>query len=273
MVTRWTQELLDEARSLTLASRYRSALRRLLVILDVYPDQPEALKLASRAVRLGYRRTTDAGPDETLEPEHLFDSRLNPIFCACDSPGCEVSWVSAYHEVAGHASASIANLLGARCTSCDVTLCRRHLPAEGSGVLACARCGRPLDSAPPPNGRRHTNQTPRLNKRLAHAIVLVEGRRPPSAEFMTELCKHVMPDVFEDGPRINGFNERKFTGDGYDLGLMFGLTADDAYGTDDYDIQVYPGRQAGRRGQRWVIVKVFENRPKHVDPDNPEAPS
>jgi hypothetical protein len=270
MVTRWTQELLDEAHSLTLASNYRSALSKLLVILDVYPDQPEALKLASSVVRLGFRRATDAGPGEALEPQHLFDSRLNPIFCACDAPGCEVSWVSAYHMLDGFASAMISNPLGAYCESCEVTLCRRHLPPERlDGALNCARCGHPLDAAPPPNGRQRTNQSPRLNKRLVHVIVLVEGKRPPSAEFMTGLCEHVMPDVFEDNPRVNGFNERKFKGDGYDLGLMFGLTADDAYGTDNYDMQIYPGQQAGRGGQRWVIVKIFENRPKHVDPDNP----
>ncbi|WP_146607779.1 hypothetical protein [Spongiactinospora gelatinilytica] len=269
-MTTWTQELLDEAHSLTQASNYRSALSKLLVILDVYPDQPEALKLASSLVRLGSGRITDAGPDEALEPQHLFDNRLNPIFCACDAPGCEASWVSAYHMLEGSAGALIRNPLGARCESCEVTLCRRHLPAERSdGVLNCARCGRPLDAAPPPNGRQRTNQTPHLNKRLVHVIVLVEGRRPPSVEFMAGLCKNVMPDVFEDSPRINGCNKRKFKGDGYDLGLMFGLVADEAYRTDNYDIQIYPGRQAGWRGQRWVIVKIFENRPKHVDPDNP----
>lgn len=96
MVTRWTRELLDEARALTQAREYRSALRTLLRILDVHPDQPEALELASGVVRMGSRRTTDA-----------------------------------------------------------------------------------------------------------------------------------------------------------------------------YDVRVYPGTQAGRRGQRWVIVKIFENRPKHVDPDTP----
>ena len=270
MVTRWTQELLDEAQSLAQVSEYRSALDKLLVILDVYPDQPEALKLASSVVRDGSRRKTDASPGEALESQHLFDSRLNPIFCACDAPGCGVSWVSSYHEVQGYASATILNPLGARCDSCDVTLCRRHLPAKRpAGVLDCARCGRPLDAAPPPNGRTETNQTPRLNKRLVHVIVMVEGRRRPSAEFMTGLCKDVIPDVFADNPRISGFNKKKFEGDGYGLGLTYGLAADDAYGTEDYDIQVYPGRQAGRRGQRWVIAKVFENRPKHVDPDNP----
>lgn len=267
MVTKWTRERLDEARSLTQAREYRAALTRLLQILDVHPDQPEALELASGVVRLGSRRTTDAVPGEALEQRHLFDNRLNPIFCSCDAPGCEVSWVSAHFMTKDYAGAVISNPLGARCASCDVTLCRRHLPADAS--LACARCGAPLDAAPPPNGRPRTNQTPRLNKRLVHVIVLVEGKRPPSPEFMTELCEHVMPDVFEDEPRINGFNERKFKGDGHDAGLMAGLMADDAYGTDAYDVRVHPGYQAGRRGQRWVIVKIFENRPKHIDPDGP----
>lgn len=272
MVTTWTRELLDEARALTLESRSRSALHTLLTIFDVYPDQPEAQKLASSVVRLGSRRTTDASSGERLEFPDLFDSRLNPIFCACDAAGCDVAWVSAHHELGRYTSATIANPLGARCASCDVTLCRRHLPAGGSGALECARCGRPLDAAPPPNGRRETNQTPRLNKRLIHVIVLVEGKRPPSAELLTSLCAHVMPDVREDSSRISGVNHRKFTGDGHDLGLMFGLTADDAYGTDDYDLRVYCGQQTERRGQRWVIVKVLENRPKHVDPDNHPTP-
>ncbi|TDD86691.1 hypothetical protein E1293_09270 [Actinomadura darangshiensis] len=268
-MTRWTQELLDEAQALAQASRYRSALGKLLVILDVYPDQPETLKLASSVVRLGSRRTTDAAPGEALEPQHLFDSRLDPVFCSCDAPGCEVSWVSAHHMLEDYAGATITNPLGARCPSCDLTLCRRHLPIGESGLAGdCERCGALLDAAPPPNGRE-TNQTPRLNKRLVDVIVLVEGKRPPAADFLTELCGNVMPDVFEDAPHIHGLNERKFKGDGYDLGLIAAFTADDAYGTDDYDVRVYPGHQAGRRNRRWVIVKIFENRPKHVDPHNP----
>lgn len=268
MVTRWTRDLLDEARTLALASNYRSALRKLLVVLDVYPDQPEALHMASGLVRDGQRRTSDASPGEALEARHLFDSRLNPIFSECDAPGCGASWVSA-HYLVGAATAVVSSPLGARCESCGVTLCRRHLPAQGSDLaLTCARCGGRLNPAPPPNGRRQTNQSPRLNKPLVHVLVLVEGKRPPSGEFMTELCEHVMPDVFDNDPRITGFNERKFSGDGSDWALSLGLAADDAYSTDAYDVQVYPGQQAKRRGQRWVIVKVFENRPKHVDPDN-----
>lgn len=269
MVTTWTQGLLDEAQNLVLARNYRSALGKLLVILDVYPDQPEALNLASMVAREGSRRTTDANPGEVLEPRHLFDSRLNPIFCECDAPGCAVSWVSA-HYLVGSAKAVVSNPLGVRCESCGSTLCRRHLPGGGSGgVVNCPQCGGTVNAAPPPNGRQRTNQSPRLNKRLAHVIVVVEGKKQPSAEFMTQLCEHVMPDVFEDNPRLNGYNERKFKGDGSDYALMLALAAEKDYGSDGYDIHVYPGQEAGRRGQRWVIAKVFENRPKHVDPDNP----
>lgn len=269
MATEWTQDLLDEAQALAEDRNYLSALKKLLVIFDVYPDQPEARLLASAVAREGSRRTTDARPGEALEPRHLFDSRLNPIFCECEAPGCTASWVSSHYLVQG-SEAVVSNPLGARCKSCGVTLCRRHLSSQTvQGALSCPRCRGSLDGAPSPNGRRRTNQTPRLNKPLAHVVVLVEGKQPPSPAFLTELFQHMTPDVFDDSPRLTGHNERKFKGDGSEFALMLALAANADYATDDYEIQSYPGQQAERRGHRWVIVKVFENRPKHVDPDNP----
>ncbi|MPZ28756.1 MAG: hypothetical protein GEV12_20755 [Micromonosporaceae bacterium] len=123
----------------------------------------------------------------------------------------------------------------------------------------------PLDTAPPPNGRTSV-QTERLNQPLDHVFVLLEGKRPPSPDFMTSLCAHVMPDVFEDDPSITGTNARRFRGDGQNLAMAFVVEANDAYLTPEYDLRVYPGKEAGR-GPRWVIVKIFEARPKYVDPD------
>ena len=273
MVTRWSQELLDEAVSLHGAKRYRSALGKVLTILDVHPDQPQAHEIAAAVIRSGASRTTDASAGETLERRHLLDSRLSPIFCSCEAPGCAVSWVSAHYLTAG-SQVMTTNPLGARCEACGVTLCRRHLPApDRYGVVhGCPRCGGPLDTAPPPNGREVT-QTQRLNKRLVHVVVLVEGKRAPSPDFMNELCRDLVPDVFDDDPRITGYHERKFTGNGSNLALLLTAKLSDAYLTDEYDVRVYPGQVAGRRGQRWVIVKVFENRPKHVDPDDPGSTS
>ncbi|WP_187438063.1 hypothetical protein [Actinomadura decatromicini] len=51
MVTTWTQGRLDKSTSLLLDREYLSALRELLVILDVYPDQPEGLRLTASASR------------------------------------------------------------------------------------------------------------------------------------------------------------------------------------------------------------------------------
>lgn len=51
MATAWTQGLLDEARRLTQRRDYLSALRKLLVVLDVYPREAEALGLASLVAR------------------------------------------------------------------------------------------------------------------------------------------------------------------------------------------------------------------------------
>ncbi|MFF9203502.1 hypothetical protein ACF1AE_17050 [Streptomyces sp. NPDC014986] len=87
---------------------------------------------------------------------------------------------------------------------------------------------------------------------------------------MTGLCDSVMSDVFDDSPRITGNCSRKFTGDEGRTEVMFHAGAlEPAYLTGVYEPRVHPGKQAGWRGQRWVIAKVFENRPKHVDPENP----
>ncbi|QKV90799.1 hypothetical protein HUT19_02795 [Streptomyces sp. NA02950] len=272
MVSRWTQQLLDEATALMSAHRYRSALERLLVVFDVYPDLPEARQLASALIYAGARTTSEAAPDEQLGTRQLFDTRLNAVFCACEAPGCGVSWVSAHHLLDGHrGGAMISNPMGGCCEDCGVTLCKRHARSAGHG-LDCPRCGRQLDHAPAPNGRRQSAQTERLNKRLVHVIVLVEGKKPPSAEFMTGLCESVMPDVFEGSPRITGNHYRKFTADEGRTEAVFHAGAmESAYLTDDYDLRIYPGKQAGRRGRRWVIAKVFENRPKHIDPEHPSA--
>lgn len=262
MATAWTQGLLDEARRLTQRRDYLSALRKLLVVLDVYPREAEALGLASLVAREGSRRSTTANPGEVVLSQHLYDSRLDPIFCSCDAPGCQISWVSA-HYLVGDSAAIITNPLGAACQSCGITLCRNHLPA---GSLACRRCGRPLNTAPPPNGRSGSNQTPRLNKPLVHVIVLVEEKREPTPEFLTELCENVAPDVYEDSPRFEAMGVRRFENSPSEFGLAVALASNSDYGSTRYDLQIFPGQQAGRKGQRWVIVKIFENRPKHVDP-------
>ncbi|WP_312627793.1 MULTISPECIES: ATP-dependent Clp protease proteolytic subunit [unclassified Pseudofrankia] len=268
-MTRWTRTLLDDALSLYEARRYRSALQRLLIIFDVYPGQPEARMLASEVVRAGTRRTADASPDEVLERPHLMDSRLSPIFCFCDAPGCQVTWVSAHHSRDAWRTLVIANPLGAGCKKCGETLCRTHVPTGPTGILrGCLRCGGEMDSAPRPNGRRDEVQTPRLNLPLVHVGVLVEGREPPSPEFMSGLFEETVPEVFEEDPQITGANRRRFWGDGSDLGLALAgeLSAACPARTQ---VRVYPGRQAEPRGQRWVVIKIFEDRPKHVDPDNP----
>ncbi|MFB7271761.1 hypothetical protein [Streptomyces sp. NPDC056244] len=271
MVTTWTQQLLDEADAHMTADRHRSALARLLVVLDVYPDLPEARQRASSLIYIGARTTSDAAPGEQLGPRQLLDTRLNAVFCACEAPECGVSWVSAHHLLDGHGDAMITNPMGGYCEACGVTLCKRHARPAGYS-LGCPRCARQLDPAPAPNGRRRSAQTERLNKRLVHVIVLVEGRKPPSAEFMTGLCDSVTPDVFDDSPRITGNCARKFKGDEGRTEAVFHAGAlEPAYLMDDYDLRIYPGRQAGRRGQRWVIAKVFENRPKHIDPENPPS--
>ncbi len=271
MVTRWTQERLDRARSLWQAKRYRSALQQLSVIFDVYPDQPEAQEMASAIARAGSARTTDAGPDETIERRHLFDSRLDPIFSSCDTPGCRTSWISPHYMKRMFDNLTVTNPLGAGCAGCGVALCRKHLWTDRNGLLLrCPRCSQKMDPTSRPNGRSQSVQTPRLNRPLVHIAVLTEGRNTPSPEFMTELLQEVSPDTFEENPRVSAFNGASFSGDSTGLADALAFKLTDDYPAKTHEIHVYPGRQAGRRGRQWVIIKVFENRPKHVDPDNPE---
>ncbi|GAA2435750.1 hypothetical protein GCM10010191_58060 [Actinomadura vinacea] len=264
--TRWARELLDEAAALLVERRYRSALRCVLVVFDVHPDLPEARRLASEIVYLGARDTTDAEPEERVGPQEMDDSRLNAIYSACEAPGCALAWMSAHHMLDGR-RAVIRNARGGRCDACKATFCNRHARAGGDG-LACPRCGGALDLAPPPNGRRWSGRTKRLNKPLAHVFVLVEGAEPPSAGYLTEMCRNLIPEVFEDeGVKISANCALKFRDDGQMLAMTCAAQLDSAYLTDAYDMRVSPGEKAGPDGHRWVIVKIFENRPKHVDPD------
>ncbi|WP_239342399.1 hypothetical protein, partial [Frankia sp. CiP3] len=166
-MTAWAHALVEEARSLTLQRRFRSAMDRLLVVLDICPDLPAALEMAAPVISLGTGAAQAANHGERLGPQLLLDSRLDAMFCACESPGCTASWLSA-HWLAQPGTVTIVVNAGSpgggRCQECGVTLCRNHAkrtevryyqdgPPEFTRVQ-CSRCGGEMDSAPAPNGRR-----------------------------------------------------------------------------------------------------------------------
>lgn len=137
---------------------------RLLVVLDVCPDLPAALEIASLVIPLGTGTAKAANRGEKLGRQLLLDSRLDALFCACESPGCTEYWLSSHSPAQPGRMTIVTNAPGGRCRQCGVTLCMKHAkltevryyedgPPEFTR-LQCSRCGGQLDSAPAPNSRR-----------------------------------------------------------------------------------------------------------------------
>lgn len=156
--------LVEEARALALQRRFRSAMEKLLVALDISPHLPAALDMASLVLALGSGEARAANRREKLEPQLLLDSRIDAVFCACESPGCTEYWLSA-HSLAGQGvTLRAGNARGGRCRQCGVTQCEKHAkvtevryyedgPPEYT-LVVCSRCGGAMDGASTPNGRR-----------------------------------------------------------------------------------------------------------------------
>jgi hypothetical protein len=164
-VTARAHALVEEARSLALQRRFRSAMDELLVALDLCPDLPAALEIAGLVISLGTGTAKAANRGERLGPRLLLDSRLDAVFCACDIPGCAEFWLGAPSSLTQPGMATIVTETpGGRCRECGVTLCMKHAkrtevryyeggPPEFTRVQ-CSRCGGQMDGAPAPNGRR-----------------------------------------------------------------------------------------------------------------------
>jgi hypothetical protein len=163
-VTEWANMLVRDAQFLASEREFRSALNKLLAVLDVCPGMPAALKVAAVVISLGTGNSRAANRGERLDPERLLDRRLDAVFCACEMPGCTEFWISARQLVGPGVVAVDPSPRGGRCKKCGVTLCMNHAkrtevryyqkgPAEFTRV-ECSRCGGALDSTAEPNGRR-----------------------------------------------------------------------------------------------------------------------
>jgi hypothetical protein len=266
MRTAWHQRHLDDALDLVRTRKYRSALDRLTTVLSVYPDDRATLEAAVFVVNAGSRRSSEPdGPTEALGSSELFDARLNGIYCQCEALGCGKIWPTNHFDFPDASRVSITNPRGGRCDSCERTFCRDH--ALTDFLFACPDCEAQLDATAPPN-RSRSLQTERVNKPIAHVAVVAEGPDATSPEFLTELFRAIAPDVLEgpNPPTVSAYGRPRFDGSERDLAMTAAGASHPEYFTSAYDLRVYDGTGAdGRRG--WVIAKVFEDRPKFVDPD------
>jgi hypothetical protein len=228
-------------------------------VLSVYPSEKSALHIAGKLLKVNQKTSYRNASKEPLTPTEIHDPRVNGLFCACDAPGCGAEWISAKVLEPDFGPVEVVNPIGGQCTKCGRYFCRHHFSAAG----ACPQCGIVLDYAPPPNGRS-SGQTVRLNKPLVHVFVLKEGIAPPGS-FLTELFQSVVPDFFEDSATVGCIP----TGNKWPetpVDLAWALLARDhrEYLAEAYDVRPVELRKDD--GTRMVILKVFANRPKIVDP-------
>ena len=259
-MTPWASSLLDDANQLMLAGHNKEALTCLVTALSVHPNQPELRRAAAELIYIGMRRD-QASP---LTGRELLDSRLDSLFCSCDEPGCTASWVSV-GQFMTQRQITVNRPRGVRCVQCGGYFCRRHYTTDIVGVVRCPRCGGAVESAPrEPNGRRRT-QTVRLNQPLVHVLVLREGPRIMSPDYMTGLLDAIAPDVNEDRPTISGVPIRRWSEPPEDLALALLARDNGEYLAGEFD--VYTDNGVDDKGIRWAVVKVFSRMPKVVDPD------
>jgi len=118
----------------------------------------------------------------------------------------------------------------------------------------------------PPSGRP-SSQAARLNKPLVHLLVLKEGIAPPLSD-LKELFESLETDVRADSPTMVSLT----TGNTWpetpvDFALASLARDRPEYVSKEYDVRTDELRH--KDGTRMVIVKVFANRPKIVNPTAP----
>jgi hypothetical protein len=260
-MTPWTSKLIDDAQALALKGHHPAALDCLLTALSVYPDSADLHREAAGLIYLGMRN----GQPERLTPDRLADRRLDSVFCSCEASECGNSWISA-GQFMTETTVTAANPRGGRCTQCGGYFCREHYVADAASAR-CPRCRDRLDGAPQVANGRRPIQTIRLNQQLVHIMVMREGRRDISPNYMNSLLRSVSPDYFEDKPTLVGFPARRWPDHSKDLALASIALDYPEYLTDEYEIHVQDGRD--QKGVRWLLAKVFAKTPKFVDPDAP----
>lgn len=268
-MTPWARGILSDVEELVLARHFREALREVLVLLSVYPDSPEALAWAAEIAYLGARSDVT----EPLTARELCDPRLDPVFCSCDSPGCGASWISFGQLRACPPQATVANARGVRCTRCEGYFCRNHysISIAAFGAAVCPRCGGTADGAPKaPNGRT-SSQTKRLNQPLIHVYVIREGPESIGPAHVESILSAVSPDAFdgEEDVRISSWTENPWPADPQQLEMFRIMKQNAAYLSDRYSMWFFPGTEPN--GKNWMIIKVYANTAKYVDPDAPQG--
>jgi hypothetical protein len=261
MTTHWCRDQMSRAQHAFGEKRDRTALKHVLEVLSVYPSEEWALRGAAALLKVNMETSHRDASKEPLTPTEMQDPRLNSLFCSCDILGCTTEWISAKVAHPDY-DFSFEDPIGGQCEKCGKYFCRVHFGAGSS----CPQCRRGLIAAPPANGRT-SQQTIRLNKPLVHVLVLKEGTEA-SDIFVQKLFQDVAPDVFEDSPTGNyiptGNNWPEMAVD-----LAWALLAKHhgKYLSEEYDVR--PVELRSGDGTRVVMLKVFANRPKIVDPTVP----
>jgi hypothetical protein len=196
----------------------------------------------------------------------LADPHLDPLFCSCEAPECNNSWISAGYMT--EKTVRVEYPPGGRCRGCGGYFCRKHYRSKIFSVR-CPRCGDRLDGAPRVANGRRPMQTVRLNQPLVHIMVMREGRDEFGPDYIEGLLRAVAPDAFEqDGraePKISTFPLPRWPERGEGLALAAIAQDYPEYLTDGYDIYIQDGRD--QQSVRWLLAKVFAKTPKIVDSD------
>ena len=261
VTTHWVRDQMSRAEQVFGEKRDSTALKYLLEVLSVYASEKSTLRMAGRVLKMNMKTSHRAASKEPITPTQMDDPRLSSLFCSCDVPGCGGFWISA-KVLDPDQDHTISNPIGGQCKKCRRYFCRAHFGAEG----ACPQCGLVLDHAPPPNGRS-SSQTIRLNKPLVHMLVLNEGAALPGSALQ-EFLQSVVPDAFEDSSTVQCIP----TGSEWPeapVDQAWALLAKHhrKYLSEEYS--VCPIELRKNDGTRMVLLKVFADQPKIVDPTAP----
>lgn len=245
------------------AHRYRTAIEEILIVLDLDPNNQEALFLAANI--LSMPRTQQLTSAEPLSDKYTFDQRLNPVWAICQQ--CERGWVpDPVHlgSISRGAELVLMNPVGQQCPNCGYTLCHECLKCIptglGAGVYShdCPHgCGVKLSVPVHPTGRNNV-QFGRRKERLTHIFIFREGPIQPDMGYLQAFLESRSPDVFESRPQIVAIPVGKWPEQSFNIYVMSSLIARGV--TDEMIQNNETGTIIDDDGARVHVVKLYAAR-------------
>jgi hypothetical protein len=182
------QESIDKAESAFQEKDYNSALKYLIKVLDISPENNIAHDLTMNIIYLGM----GSGSPFPISKGLLSDPILDPFFAECAN--CQRFWaVNPFFKKA--ASLTVLNPVGGICVQCNKVLCRNCIKSI-NGIITCPDCGKRVSPLKIPNGRtRNVNIQSSKNKPCAVLLFKSQPAPPVMKSYFQMVLEVLCPEA------------------------------------------------------------------------------